>query len=254
MTRIFLTIVAVGIALLASAEDKVYKIGDFYNDGNGVTGYVFEVSNDGKHGKIVAYPIREGGELFKPSYNELVKAGVPERRNQDGEPMYLDMPLKTIWCDATSKTDGAANTAKLLNKFKELKTKYRFDRKYLSDIEEQIYQQNSYTSSGTDNIGWYIPAIKELESFYAAVAQDNLNQLIKQDCLNNNNLGNVGNRETYWNNFLKIPQGFFWSSTQNPNDTGKSSDAMWVNLDIRDGVEYEWYPNENYWCILIHKF
>lgn len=253
MIRLFLSIVAVCITLIASAEDKVYKIGDYYDDGNGVRGYVFEVSADGKHGKIVAVPIRSGGPLFEPSYSELIEAGIPKSRYEHAS--ASDWRSEIMWCGATSETDGAANTAKLLNKYKELKTKYRFDRRYLGDIdiEGRLYQVNG-TTNDVDNNSWYIPALKELESFYAAVAQDNLNQLIKTDIINSNHLGNVGDREFYWNNYLKIPQGFFWSSTQIPNDSGRHNATMWINLDMRDGVAYAWYPDESYWCILIHRF
>ncbi len=69
------------------AQTKTYKVGDYYNDGV-KEGVVFEVSSDGKHGKIVS---------MKQSATELRWCSEKkERKRQIG---------------ASSKTDGAKNMA-----------------------------------------------------------------------------------------------------------------------------------------------
>ena len=73
----------------ASAPIKSYKVGDYYNEG-GKEGVVFEVSDDGRHGKIVS----------------LDKAKLPwcteEQDNKD------------IVVGASSTTDGKANTDRVM--------------------------------------------------------------------------------------------------------------------------------------------
>lgn len=235
------------------AQDKTYKIGDYYDDGNGVLGYVFEVSDNGRHGKIVGIPIRRGTSLLEASYTELIKAGVPELRNEDGETLRR----KLLWVNATSETDGMENTKKLYRAWGDLLSKYNFTgRRSLSEIQSSLEQSSLETTDSFDNQnmfnGWYLPAIDELESFYASVAQDDLNQLIKNDILNTGHLGNVGSdREKYWKDFMKIPMGFFWSSTQS---TDKDY-SRWLVLDMSDGqCFYSVDSNFRYWYILIHKF
>lgn len=254
MKKNILLLLMLCISMLALAQDKTYKIGDYYDDGHGVKGYVFEVSADGKHGKIVCCPIRRGGKLLQANYSDLIKAGVPEMRYY-GEPAYLDLPAKILWVGATSKTDGAANTEKLWKRWKELKTKYNFGNNYLSDIEEALEWENKQDALSPWSEKWYIPAIEELNSFYAAVAQDDLNQLIKDDILYSDRNGDmsISVKENVWEAHYKIPQGYFWSSTQLP-ETEKQQ-PLWFVLDIRDCTSFFDVPNSfRYWCILIRRF
>lgn len=235
------------------AQNKTYKIGDYYNDGNGVRGYVFEVSADGRHGKIVQCRLRHGGKLLDAKYPDLIKAGVPEMRYSNGEPAYIGLPVQLLWVGATSKTDGAANTEKLWNRWKELKSKYNFGKTYLSDIEEALKNANYYDALSPWSEKWYIPAIEELNSFYAAVAQEDLNQLIKDDVMNSDHMGEISDKESFWEKFLKIPQGLFWSSTQLPDS--EKQEPLWFVLDMRDGKDCVYNPNGwRYWCILIRRF
>lgn len=54
MKRIlFLPLVMVVASLSATAQGKLYKVGDYYNE-NGREGVVFEVDESGRHGKIVS--------------------------------------------------------------------------------------------------------------------------------------------------------------------------------------------------------
>lgn len=255
MKKNILLLLMLCISMLALAQDKTYKIGDYYDDGHGVEGYVFEVSADGKHGKIVGRPIRRGGKLLQADYPDLIKAGVPEMIYSNGNPAYLELPAKILWIGATSKTDGAANTEKLWKRWKELKTKYNFGNNYLSDIEEALEWENKQDALSPWSEKWYIPAIEELNSFYAAVAQDDLNQLIKDDILYSDRNGDmsISVKENVWEAHYKIPQGYFWSSTQLP-ETEKQQ-PLWFVLDIRDCTSFFDVPNSfRYWCILIRRF
>ncbi len=253
MKKIMLVILMSCISMLAMAQNKTYKIGDYYNDGNGVRGYVFEVSADGRHGKIVQCRLRHGGKLLDAKYPDLIKAGVPEMRYSNGEPAYIGLPVQLLWVGATSKTDGAANTEKLWNRWKELKSKYNFGKTYLSDIEEALKNANYYDALSPWSEKWYIPAIEELNSFYAAVAQEDLNQLIKDDVMNSDHMGEISDKESFWEKFLKIPQGLFWSSTQLPDS--EKQEPLWFVLDMRDGTDCVYEPNGwRYWFILIRRF
>ena len=53
MKRTIIFALALVATLVASAQTKSYKVGDLYDEG-GLRGVVFEVSNDGQHGKIVS--------------------------------------------------------------------------------------------------------------------------------------------------------------------------------------------------------
>lgn len=61
MKRIVLVLTLAVASLLASAQTKVYKVGDYYNDGER-EGVVFQVSDGGLHGKIVSLK-QPSGEL-----------------------------------------------------------------------------------------------------------------------------------------------------------------------------------------------
>ncbi|MBQ7311320.1 MAG: PEGA domain-containing protein [Alistipes sp.] len=84
--------VAEGRTATVSAElikGKIYKVGDYYNE-NGKQGVVFEVSADGRHGKIVS--MKQSAEKLQWSSDET------EQKRLIG---------------ADSKTDGAYNMAKV---------------------------------------------------------------------------------------------------------------------------------------------
>ena len=73
----------------ASAPIKSYKVGDYYNEG-GKEGVVFEVSADGRHGKIV-------------SLDEAILQWCTEEQFE-----------RTIVVGASSTTDGKANTDRVM--------------------------------------------------------------------------------------------------------------------------------------------
>ena len=114
----------------ASAPIKSYKVGDYYNEG-GKEGIVFEVSADGRHGKIVSLDQVERKWCTKEQYDRRIVVG------------------------ASSTRDGKANTDRVLAR---------------SDSDEYLAFEWC-RSKGKD---WYLPAIYELESIYAAKEKINV--------------------------------------------------------------------------------
>ena len=108
----------------------IYGVGDYYNDGVR-EGVVFEVSADGRHGKIVS---------MKQSAKELLWA-INERKFG----LFKSEAERLIGAD--SETDGAANMAKIRT-ISGWEAKYPAF-KWCADLGE----------------GWYLPAIDELKTF-----------------------------------------------------------------------------------------
>ena len=79
----------VAIHELNSTTSSPYKIGDYYNE-NGKKGVVFEVSDDGRHGKIVSLDMAAGEWCTKEQYDREIVVG------------------------ASSETDGKANTDRVM--------------------------------------------------------------------------------------------------------------------------------------------
>ena len=99
-----------------------YKVGDYYDE-NGKQGVVFEVSADGSHGKIVS--MKQSAEILQWSSDSA------EQKRLIG---------------ADSKTDGAANMAKVKAR-RYWQSKYPAF-KWCADLGE----------------GWYLPSIEELKT------------------------------------------------------------------------------------------
>ena len=76
-------------AKAASTPIKSYKVGDYYNEG-GKEGIVFEVSDDGRHGKIVSLDEAEQPWCTQEQYSKNIVVG------------------------ASSTTDGKANTDRVM--------------------------------------------------------------------------------------------------------------------------------------------
>ena len=104
-----------------------YKVGDYYNE-NGKQGVVFEVWDNGRHGKIVSL---DETETQWDSHLERTGHG------------YIN-GTKT---GANSSSDGKANTGKVMS---------RADSRY---FEAFVWCRNK----GAD---WYLPAINELMTIY----------------------------------------------------------------------------------------
>ena len=59
---------------------KTYQVGDFYDDGT-KQGVVFEVSEDGRHGKIVSLEQSKQRWCSEAEYHKGIKTGATDRRN-----------------------------------------------------------------------------------------------------------------------------------------------------------------------------
>ena len=104
---------------------KTYKVGDLYDE-NGKRGVVFEVSADGRHGKIVS--LDESGEILRWA-------------NDDFDSWYEKI-------GAYSETNGAVNMA-VVQRIPNWREKYPAFA-WCADLGE----------------GWYLPAIDELKAIY----------------------------------------------------------------------------------------
>ncbi len=107
---------------------KTYEVGDYYNE-NGKEGVVFEVSDGGRHGKIVSL--------------DVTSAPWDSR---------VDVTDNGEWINGTKtgandEYNGKANTDKIMS---------RSDRKYFEAI---VWCRNK----GKD---WYLPAVDELQTIY----------------------------------------------------------------------------------------
>ena len=109
---------------------RIYAVGDYYNDGVR-EGVVFEVSADGRHGKIVS---------MKQSAEEL-----PWTINERKFGLFKSEAERLIGAD--SKTDGAYNMAQV-KAISGWRDKYPAF-KWCADLGE----------------GWYLPSIEELKVF-----------------------------------------------------------------------------------------
>ena len=74
-----------------AAPSKVYKIGDYYNE-NGKEGVVFEITPDGKHGKIVSLKVADNLYWTTDSYEQKRLIGADSK--SDGE--YNMAKVKSI--------------------------------------------------------------------------------------------------------------------------------------------------------------
>ena len=117
-------------------RNGVYVVGDYYNR-DGLEGFVFEVSEDGRHGKIVSLDAVEADWDW----------GVEED-------WYGDVGAATggITTNARSETDGKANTDKLMSR----SDSYRFNAAEWCRIK------------GPE---WYLPAISELATLCNSIDQ-----------------------------------------------------------------------------------
>ena len=248
---------AIIVGMSAFPQEKTYKIGDYYRDEDtGVFGYVFEVSDDGQHGKIYGSP-KTGGYLISLTYDDMVKAGIPGKKSVDGEILPSQMTAELIWADATSDTDGQANTKKILRKLKEVQSKYGFSS--LSEISPVYFaldnKRKAYWRDFGRDFGWYIPAIDELKSLYAAMAQDDFLELMKAHYFKWMAEQSWPDEiiEKGWKNVRISPAALIWSSTQlNP---AKYGDDNCLVMNMADGQTL-CYPTDTFefWAIFIHKF
>ena len=156
----------------AATTSAPYKVGDYYNE-NGKQGVVFEVSADGRSGKIVS--MKQSVERLKWS-------------SDDAEQKRL--------IGANSKTDGAANMAKVKAR-PDWQSKYPAF-KWCVDLGE----------------GWYLPSIEELKVF-------TLNTAI-HDAVNRTLIARGGTKL-----YDKGENGWYWSSTES-DEKYKGYFCVWI--------------------------
>ena len=108
---------------------RLYNVGDYYNE-NGLEGVVFEVWDDGRHGKIVSLD-----EIKAPWDSRVTWGLIKGYRN--GTHTYAD-----------SESDGKANTDKIMA---------RSDSDYFSAFKWCRAKGSS----------WYLPSLNELKSIYS---------------------------------------------------------------------------------------
>ncbi len=145
------------------APAKTYKVGDYYNE-NGKEGVVFDVWDEGKHGKIVSLDQAKLQWCSKAQYDKKIVVG------------------------ATSKTDGKANTYKVMT------------RADSAEYPAFVWCRNK----GKD---WYLPAIDELKLLL-------LNDSV-HDAVNKTLESRGTTKLTKWYNINEEGEwNWFWSSTE----------------------------------------
>ena len=121
-------------------EQKRYNIGDYYND-NGLEGVVFEVWDDGRHGKIISLDETRAVWDSRVKWNSA-------NGSSGGTRTYAD-----------SESDGKANTDKIMA---------RSDSKYF----------DAFKWCRAKGSSWYLPVIDELKQIYNN--KDKLNSTLNQ--------------------------------------------------------------------------
>ena len=176
------------------AAEKSYKVGDYYNNGT-KEGVVFYVDATGKHGKIVS--------LAQKYLQWCTKA-------QDD---------KGIVVGTTSKTDGKANTDKVMTRAD--------SREYTAFV----WCRNMGKS-------WYLPAIEELKLL---LLNDSVHDAV------NKTLESRGATKLYNKGGLKG----YWSSTEYADYKPKF--CAWF-VDMYDGLTYNGYKNFSFYVRAVSAF
>lgn len=144
-------------------KSGIYQIGDTIHFPGGSVGIVFSVSGGGRHGKAIEFGSRAANWLSKRLY---------DGHYSDGR----SIPIENFWMyrtEATSDTNGKENTDKIVNAARRIEAKTGEKLGGHEFIKVLL-------ESGMYEAGWYVPAIKELEELYTAIAQEKLMELISK--------------------------------------------------------------------------
>lgn len=125
LVKIFAVVCFALISLSLSAQNKSYKVGDYYDDGT-KQGVVFQVSEDGQHGKIVS----------------LVQT-------------------KLRWCNRSTTSSKGGNVITKAQDLDDGEVNCNII-KGLAGLED-YHAFNWCRELGE---GWYLPALRELKSLY----------------------------------------------------------------------------------------
>ncbi len=159
-----------------SVDLKVYKVGDFYDDGT-KKGVVFEVSEDGKHGKIVS--LNEKKIKWSTDFKTLVGADSPTdgRLNTDVVMRRKDRAEYSAfkWCREQGKewylpsneellvlyrVKGLVNKTLTQNSYQEIR-----DYRHWSSTERYefcawlVFMGSGNTGDGSKNYDFYVRAV-----------------------------------------------------------------------------------------------
>ena len=169
----------------AQVTAKTYRVGDYYDDGK-KQGVVFEVSPDGKHGKIVS--LQEGRCLswaVNRSFGTLLNRLNPSEKH----------------IGADDKRNGANNmaTVKWIAVWREKYPAFA----WCADLGE----------------GWYLPAIEELKKFTLGdVIHDAVNRTL---AAKGKELANKGEWHQYWSS-TEFNESRAWSVYMHEGRTGNN--------------------------------
>ena len=163
---------------------KTYKVGDYFDDGE-KQGVVFEVSEDGRHGKIVSlveselsWSIHEERSVEK-KIKEVVKKIQIGAQEQSEQANQSETILKTM---AISESDGMYNQ-RCIEKIADWRTVYPAFA-WCADLGE----------------GWYLPAFEEVKKF--VISEDDKGEY------------HTWLKRIKEKRFGKRDAGWYWSSTE----------------------------------------
>lgn len=125
---------------LTIVQSKYYKVGDLYVVNGETLGLVYEISDGGAHGKVVALKAHRDLNLW-------YRVGLPYDETNVDDP-------NNVGTIARSETDGRENM-KAYKQIADWKTHYPVAA-YVSDLND-----------GNGNPGWYLPAIREVQAMVA---------------------------------------------------------------------------------------
>ena len=136
----------------SSSSGKIYKVGDYYNE-NGKQGVVFEVSADGRHGKIVS--MKKSAEMLDWSSNSAEQKRLIGA-NSETNGVYNMAKVKAIsgWRDKYPAFKWCADLGEgwYLPSKEELLTIYKNKDKVNPNLTDKL--SNLYWSSTEDDYQW----------------------------------------------------------------------------------------------------
>ena len=136
----------------SSSSGKIYKVGDYYNE-NGKQGVVFEVSADGRHGKIVS--MKKSAEMLDWSSNSAEqKRLIGANSETTGAYNMAKVKARPYWRDKYPAFKWCADLGEgwYLPSKEELLTIYKNKDKVNPNLTDKL--SNLYWSSTEDDYQW----------------------------------------------------------------------------------------------------
>ena len=139
LAAVMLSIASCGSRSKSSKTDEVktYEVGDYYNE-NGKEGVVFEVSEDGRHGKIVSLKESSDKLLWSSDYDEQRRLIGAADENDGSKNMAKVMQI-SAWRDKYPAFAWCASLGEgwYLPAIEELKTIYRVKDKLNNTLADK---------------------------------------------------------------------------------------------------------------------